>query len=115
MSEPISSPIQADLPVSDVAATDVTSSDVYHSALVRAFVFQVFFALLACRVLDGGIFRRVFCGVSVVYWLGALGVLMARPSHWGLRYLRHGVLVVFGLTVVAIEVGYKWIVDVVSR
>ncbi len=36
------------------------TTDVYHTALVRAFLFQVLFAVLASLILDGGIFRRFF-------------------------------------------------------
>ncbi len=100
MNEPVTTANREALP-----GVGERGSDVYHSALVRAFLFQVFFALLASVMLDGGIFRRVFCALSVAYWLGVLGVLMVRPGEWGLRYLRHGVLVVFGLTVLAITVG----------
>ena len=78
-------------------------SDVYHSALVRALVIQGLFAVLACLMLDGGIFRRAFSAVSVGYWIVAVGVLMVRPGKWGLRYLRFGVFVAFGLVVVALE------------
>ena len=110
MNEPIAATNRVDMP-----GAGASVSEVYRSALVRAFLFQVFFALLASLMLDGGIFRRVFCAVSVVYWLGVLVVLMVRPGDSGLRYLRHGVLVVFGLTVVAIAVGHDWIVDVAIR
>jgi hypothetical protein len=110
MNEPVVATNRVDMP-----GAGMSGADVYRSALVRAFLWQVFFALLASLMLDGGIFRRVFCAVSVVYWLGVLVVLMVRPGESGLRYLRHGVLVVFGLTVLAIAVGHEWIVDVASR
>lgn len=77
------------------------SSDVYHTALVRAFLFQVLFAVLASLILDGGIFRRFFGGVSVLFWLGALVILMRRPGAWGIKYLRYGVQTVFVLCLLA--------------
>lgn len=98
-----------------VTATNQTASDVYHTALLRAFLFQVFFALLAGLMLDGGFFRRAFGFVSVGFWIGAACVLLVRPGEWGLRYLRYGVLVAFGLTVIAMEVNHNWVVDMVSR
>lgn len=87
-------------PVTPTIQTSSPASDVYHTALVRALLFQVFFALLASLMLDGGVFRRGYCIVSVAYWIIGLGVLMVRPGEWGLRYLRYGVLAAFGLTVV---------------
>lgn len=77
------------------------TSDIYHTALVRAFLFQVGFALLACLMLDGGIFRRFYCSVSVLFWLVTLVVLLRRPKTWGISYLRKGVPVVFGLCLLA--------------
>ena len=89
-------------------------SDVYHSALVRALVFQGLFAVLACLMLDGGIFRRGFCAVSVGYWVVAAGVLVRRPGEWGLRYLRFGMLVAFAFVVVAMTFGYEWILNFIG-
>ena len=83
---------------------DVTSkptSDVHHTALLRAFLFQVGFALLASLMLDGGIFRRFYGGVSVLFWLVAFVILRRRPGVWGTWYLRNGVPIVFGLCLLA--------------
>ena len=110
MNEPVVATNRVGMP-----GAGMSGAAVYRSALVRAFLWQVLFALLASLMLDGGIFRRVFCALSIVYWLGVFVVLMVRPGESGLRYLRHGVLIVFGLTVLAIAVGHEWIVDVPSR
>lgn len=60
--------------------------------------------LLALSMMDGEIYRRVISALSVFYWLAALVVLLVRPGEWGLRYLRHGVWVMSGLSFVVIEV-----------
>ncbi len=65
------------------------------------FFFQILFAMLASLILDGGIFRRFFGGVSVLFWLGALVILMRRPGAWGISYLRNGVQIVFVLCLLA--------------
>jgi len=92
------------------------TSDVFHTALVRAFLFQVAFALLACLMLDGGIFRRFYCGVSVLFWLGALVVLLRRPERWGISYLRKGVPIVFGLCLLAgALLPYDTMLDLVTQ
>ena len=75
--------------------------DVYHTALVRAFLFQVLFAVLASLILDGGIFRQFFGVVSVLFWLGVLVVLIRHPGAWGIWYLRYGVQIVFVLCLLA--------------
>ncbi len=75
--------------------------NVYHTALVRACIFQVLFVLLASLILDSGIFRRFFGGVSVLFWLGVLVILMRRPGAWGIWYLRYGVQIVFVLCLLA--------------
>ncbi len=86
-------------PPQDVPTTQ--PPDVYRTALVRAFLFQVLFAVLASLMLDGGIFRRFFGGVSVLFWLGALVILMRRPGARGIWYLRYGVQIVFVLCLLA--------------
>ncbi len=86
-------------PPHDVPSKQTTG--VYHTALVRAFLFQILFAMLASLILDGGIFRRFFGGVSVLFWLGALVILMRRPGAWGISYLRNGVQIVFVLCLLA--------------
>lgn len=86
----------------------------YHTALVRAFIFQVFFALLACLILDGGIVRRAFTGASVGYWLIAVVVLVVRPGHWGLLYLRQGVWVVFVVVLAIDSIWHEKVVDLVG-
>ncbi len=89
-------------------------TDVYHSALVHAFVLQAFFALLACLMLDGGIFRRAYCAVSIAYWIVAVGVLIFRPGEWGLRYLRYGVVVGFGFVAISASYWFEWVRDIVG-
>ena len=92
------------------------TSDVYHTALVRAFLFQVLFAVLASLILDGGIFRRFFGGVSVLFWLGALVILMRRPGAWGIWYLRYGVQIVFVLCLLAGSLlPYDTLLNLVTR
>lgn len=99
---------------SSVANDPDSACDVYHHALKCAFVFQVFFTLLACLMLDGGIFRRAFCVVSIGFWVMAVGVLIARPAEWGLRYLRYGVVVGFGLVTIIAVYWDEWLRDVVG-
>ena len=89
-------------------------ADEYPEALKCAFVFQVFFVVLACLMLDGGIFRRAFCAVSIVYWVIAAGVLVSRPGKWGLRYLRYGVVAGFGLISILVVYWHEWLVAVVG-
>lgn len=86
----------------------------YHTALVRAFLFQVFFALLACLILDGGIVRRAFTGASVGYWLIGVVVLVVRPGHWGLLYLRQGVWIVFVAVLAIDSIWHEKVVDLVG-
>lgn len=90
------------------------ATGLYHTALVRAFVFQVFFALLACLILDGGIVRRAFVGASVGYWLIAVVVLVVRPDRWGLLYLRQGVWVVFVVVLAIDSICHEKVVDLVG-
>jgi hypothetical protein len=52
-------------------------------------------------MLDGGLFRRLFGGMSALFWLSALIVLWRRSGTWCVWYLRHGVLIVFGLCFLA--------------
>ena len=86
----------------------------YRSALKCAFVFQAHFVLLACLMLDGGAFRRAYCAVSIGFWIAAAGVLIFRPGEWGLRFLRYGVVVGFGLVVIAMMYWREWVLDVVG-
>lgn len=88
-------------------------TDEYPEALKVAFVFQVFFVALACLMLDGGLFRRAFCAVSIGYWGTAIGVLVFRPGKWGLRYLRYGVVAGFGLVTILTTFCHEWVLDVV--
>lgn len=81
--------------------TTRATTDVYHSAIVRALIYQILFAFLASLILDGGIFRRFFGGVAVLYWFGVLVLLIRRPGAWGIWYLRYGVQVVFVLCLLA--------------
>lgn len=89
-------------------------TSLYHTALVRAFIFQVFFALLASLILDGGIVRRAFAAASVGYWVVAVVVLVLRSERWGLPYLRHGVWVVFVLVLAIDSICHEKVVDLVG-
>ncbi len=93
---------------------ELPPTDEYPEALKCAFVFQVFFVVLACLMLDGGIFRRAFCAVSIGYWIVAVGVLAFRPGKWGLRYLRYGVVGVFGLVTIFSVFWPEWVLGVVK-
>ena len=88
-------------------------ADDYQEALKAAFVFQVFFVVLACLMLDGGMFRRAFCAVSIGYWCGVVGVLVFRPGMWGLNYLRYGVVAGFGLVTILIVFCHDRVLDFV--
>ena len=88
---------------------ELPPTDGYQEALKVAFVFQVFFVVLACLMLDGGLFRRAFCAVSIGYWGVAVGVLVFRPGKWGLRYLRYGVVACFGLVTILAVFWREWV------
>ncbi|MBM3971841.1 MAG: hypothetical protein FJ302_18570 [Planctomycetes bacterium] len=90
------------------------ATSLYHTALVRALIFQVALAALASLILDGGIFRRAFCGASVGYWIIAVVVLVVRPARWGLQYLQQGVWIVFVLVVAIDSIWHENIVDLVG-
>jgi hypothetical protein len=86
----------------------------YHTALVRAFLFQVFFVVLASLILDGGIVARAFTGLSIGYWVSAVVVLLLQPRGWGLLYLRHGVWIVFVSVLVICSIWREKVVDLVG-
>lgn len=90
------------------------STSLYHTALVRAFIFQVALALLASLILDGGIVRRAFCGASVGYWIIAVVILVLRPERWGLQFLRQGVWIVFVLVLAIDSIWHEKVVDLVG-
>lgn len=90
------------------------ATSLYHTALVRAFIFQVSLAVLASLILDGGIVRRAFCGASIGYWIIAVMLLVLRPERWGLQYLRQGVWIVFVLVLAIDSIWHEKVVDLVG-
>lgn len=72
----------------------------YRPALRHALFLQLFLALIAGMVLDGGVLARLLLIASIAFWISVLFVLFRRPlapTRFDLSYLRIGLFVLFAI------------------